>query len=207
MRPDSNEDITITLPAHRDCDEAGAICTTGENQQQLSNSPSATVTGPAGDTPSGDPLTAAFSNAPGGHDGSTEFTFDLAFSENFPLGYATMRDHAFTIDGGTIEQAQRKVQGSNQNWTITVEPARQRSRQHHAAGDHRLRRRRGHLHRRRAEALELDHHHGPRPTVGQPKKGRAPRGHRNTGGRRQLAPNGRELRKRYTSEIRRHHRQ
>ena len=80
------------------------------------------MTGPAGETPSGDPLTAAFSNAPGGHDGSTEFTFDLAFSENFPLGYATMRDHAFTIDGSTIEQAQRKVQGSNQNWTITVEP-------------------------------------------------------------------------------------
>ena len=122
VRPDSNEDITITLPAHRDCDEAGAICTTGEDQQ-LSNSPSATVTGPAGDTPSGDLLTAAFSNAPGGHDGSTEFTFDLAFSENFPLGYATLRDHAFTIDGSTIEQAQRKVQGSNQTWTITVEPS------------------------------------------------------------------------------------
>ena len=69
------------------------------------------------------PLTVSFSNVPASHDGSTEFTFDLAFSENFPLGYATLRDHAFAINGGTIEQAQRKVQGSNQNWTIKVKPA------------------------------------------------------------------------------------
>ena len=129
--PNSNQDITITLPAGRDCDEAGAICTTSENQQQLSNSPSATVTGPTKDASSdtadqqtsNDPLTGTLSNVPVSHDGSTEFTFDLAFSENFPLGYATLRDHTFTINGGTIEQAQRKVTGSNQNWTITVEPA------------------------------------------------------------------------------------
>ena len=123
VRPDSSENVTITLPDHRNCNEAGAVCTTGENLQQLSNSPAATVTGPAGDTPSGDPLTAAFSNVPASHGGSSEFTFDLTFSENFPLGYATLRDHAFTVDGGTIEQAQRKVQGSNQTWTITVEPS------------------------------------------------------------------------------------
>ena len=131
VRPDSNEDVAITLPSHRDCDEAGAICTTGENRQQLSNSPSTTVTGPTEDASSAtadeqtsnDPITATLSNVPGSHDGSTEFTFDLAFSENFLLGYATLRDHAFTINGGTIEQAQRKVQGSNQNWTITVEPS------------------------------------------------------------------------------------
>ena len=33
------------------------------------------------------PLTATFSNMPDSHDGSTEFTFDLTFSENFPLSY------------------------------------------------------------------------------------------------------------------------
>ena len=72
---------------------------------------------------SNDPLPATLSNVAGSHDGSTEFTFDLTFSENFPLGYATLRDHAFTINGGTIKQAQRKVTGSNQNWTIKVQPA------------------------------------------------------------------------------------
>ena len=129
--PNSNENVAIKLPAHRDCDEVGAICTTGDNQQQLSNSPSATVTGPTEETSSdttdeqtsNDPLTATLDNVPGSHDGSDVFTFDVSFSENFPLSYATLRYDAFTINGGTIEQAQRKVQGSNQNWTITVEPA------------------------------------------------------------------------------------
>ena len=128
--PSSDEDVNITLPAHRDCDEAGAICTTGDNQQQLSNSPSATVTGPTEDTSpedtspdaTSDPLTASFSNVPDSHDGSTGFTFDLAFSENVEAGYGRIRDHTFTIDGGDIKQAQRKEQGSNQTWTITVEP-------------------------------------------------------------------------------------
>ena len=71
-----------------------------------------------------EPLTASFSNMPTSHDGSTEFTFDLTFSENFPLSYVTLRDHAFTEDdNGPITKAQRKVQGSNQTWTITVDPS------------------------------------------------------------------------------------
>ena len=69
------------------------------------------------------PLTATFSNVPDSHSGSGEFTFDLTFSENFPLSYVTLRDHAFTEDdNGPITRAQRRVQGSNQTWTITVEP-------------------------------------------------------------------------------------
>ena len=70
------------------------------------------------------PLTATFSNVPASHSGSgTTFTFDLAFSENFPLSYITLRDHAFSEDDdGPVTRAQRKVQGSNQTWTITVEP-------------------------------------------------------------------------------------
>ena len=70
------------------------------------------------------PLTATFSNVPDSHDGSGFFTFDLAFSENFPLSYRTLRDHAFIEDDhGPVTKAQRKVQGSNQTWTITVEPS------------------------------------------------------------------------------------
>ena len=71
------------------------------------------------------PLTASFSNVPDSHDGSTEFTFDLTFSENFELSYKTLRDHAFTKDAQNedhVVAAQRKVQGSNQTWTITVKP-------------------------------------------------------------------------------------
>ena len=70
------------------------------------------------------PLTVSFSNVPASHDGSTGFTFDLAFSENLELSYRTLRDHAFTEDeNGPVTSARRKVQGSNQTWTITVEPS------------------------------------------------------------------------------------
>ena len=69
------------------------------------------------------PLTAAFSNVPASQSGSGEFTFDLSFSENLELSYRTLRGHAFTEDGkGPVTRVQRKAQGSNQTWTITVEP-------------------------------------------------------------------------------------
>ena len=70
-------------------------------------------------------LTASFTNVPAEHGGggeSNRFTFDLSFSENPKVGYAKLRDHAFSISGGDVKQAQRKVQGSNRTWTITVEP-------------------------------------------------------------------------------------
>ena len=61
--------------------------------------------------------------APTSHDGSSEFTFEIEFSEEFGLSYATLRDHAFNENGGDVRLAQRKVQGSNRTWTITAEPA------------------------------------------------------------------------------------
>ena len=45
VEPDSAGDVTIELPAGRECGVSGAICTKGENRRQLTNSPSATVAG------------------------------------------------------------------------------------------------------------------------------------------------------------------
>ncbi len=44
VRPDSNEDVTIVLPATTDCEAQGAICT--EDGRKLSNSLVFTVSGP-----------------------------------------------------------------------------------------------------------------------------------------------------------------
>ena len=79
------------------------------------------------DAPTGNEntLTASFANVPADHGGSGEanrFSFDLSFSENPKVGYRTLRDHAFQITGGDVKKAKRKVKGSNQSWTITVEP-------------------------------------------------------------------------------------
>ena len=117
VEPESRADVTITLPGNRNFGTTGAVCTRGDNPRQLTNSPSATVAGPPGE-----PLTASFANMPAEHDGS-DFTFDLSFSENVAAGYARIRDHAFSVNGANIKKAQRKTQGSNQNWTVTVDPA------------------------------------------------------------------------------------
>ena len=119
VTPWGNDAVTVTLPGNRDCGTTAAICTKEDHPVQLSNSPSATVAGPPG--VSTVPVTASFGNMPAEHDGS-EFTFDLSFSENVAAGYARIRDHAFSVNGANIKKAQRKTQGSNQNWTVTVDP-------------------------------------------------------------------------------------
>ena len=68
------------------------------------------------------PLTASLENPPDTHDGQNVFTFELRFSEEFSLSYKILRDHAFTVAGGTVEKAKRITQGSNLRWLITVRP-------------------------------------------------------------------------------------
>ena len=70
-----------------------------------------------------DPLTVRLmAAAPASHDGSSEFTFEIEFSEEFGLSYATLRDHAFNVTGGSVEKAQRTDKPSSIPWLITVEP-------------------------------------------------------------------------------------
>ena len=66
-------------------------------------------------------LSASFANVPADHDGDN-FTFQLNFSENVNAGYTQIRDHAFTVDGGSIANAYRQAQGSNQGWNVEVDP-------------------------------------------------------------------------------------
>ena len=67
-------------------------------------------------------LMASIHDAPSSHDGETDFTFELRFSEELPLSYKTLRDQAFTVTGGTVKKAKRMEQGSNIGWRITVRP-------------------------------------------------------------------------------------
>ena len=80
-------------------------------------SPEATAT-PVNPTP----LTATTHGVPSSHDGSTAFTFELRFSEEFSLSYKTLRDHAFAVAGGTVEKARRLEPPGNVRWEITVMP-------------------------------------------------------------------------------------
>ena len=114
VTPDSNADVTVELPATEDCDAQGAICT--EDGRALSSPLKFTVKGP--------PLTASFESVPTSHTGSGEFRFRIAFSAAPKSGfsYTTMRDHAFTVTGGSVAGARRLVSGKNLRWEIVVSP-------------------------------------------------------------------------------------
>ena len=114
VTPDSNADVTVELPATEDCDAQGAICT--EDGRALSSPLKFTVKGP--------PLTASFESVPTSHTGSGEFRFRIAFSKAPKSGfsYTTMRDHAFTVTGGSVTGARRLVSGKNLRWEIVVSP-------------------------------------------------------------------------------------
>ena len=107
-----------------------------------------------------EPLTGRLKvSAPATHDGSVESTFEIEFSEGVELSYATLRDHAFNVTGGSVEKAQRTDQPSNIPWLITVKPHvtgdAAGGRDHPTPGHHGLRRPGGHLHRRRQEVVQL----------------------------------------------------
>ena len=119
VEPTGTGDVTVELSTTSDCAASDAICTADETP--LTGVPAAfTVAGP---TPP-EPLTATFTDVPSEHRGEGEtFTFGLTFSEEFGLSYKTLRDEAFSASGGEVRRTKRKQQGSNQSWTIHVEPA------------------------------------------------------------------------------------
>ena len=114
VSPDSSADVTVELPATEDCDAQGAICT--EDGTMLSS--------PLKFAASGPPLTASFESVPTSHNGSGEFRIRIALSEAPKSGfsYTTMRDHAFTVTGGSVTGARRLVSGKNLRWEIVVSP-------------------------------------------------------------------------------------
>ena len=70
------------------------------------------------------PLTASAHDAPSSHNGQDAFTFELRFSEDPEpdFSYTTVRDHAFTVTGGSVTYVRRLEPGKNVRWEITVTP-------------------------------------------------------------------------------------
>ena len=70
------------------------------------------------------PLTATVHGVPSSHNGQDAFTFELRFSEDPKpdFSYTTVRDHAFTVTGGSVTYVRRLESGENVRWEITVTP-------------------------------------------------------------------------------------
>ena len=120
-----------------------------DNEETLTSE--ATVAVAAAPVPLTVSLTVA---APATHDGSSEFTFDIEFSEEFGLSYVTLKTHAFNVTGGSVERAQRTDRPSNIPWRITVKPLGNGDVTIELPATTDLRRPRGHLHRGRQDALQ-----------------------------------------------------
>ena len=90
------------------------------NDETLTSAATGTV------APATAPLTVSLENKPTSHDGTTGFSFNIRFSEepHADFSYKTLRDHAFTVTGGSVQKAQRlqKEPESNIGWKITVQP-------------------------------------------------------------------------------------
>lgn len=136
VTPTGNGNVVVTMSSAGACSRSRTPCT--PNGGRLSNAPSATVSGPTSVSPrtlrsqtqtqntdSTDTvatLTAAFSGAPAAHDGASEFTFSLRFSENVTASFAWFTDSVFTLTGGRVTGARRLQSGSNIAWEIRVRP-------------------------------------------------------------------------------------
>ncbi len=120
VEPDGGGDVTVTLPAGRECGVSGAICTKGENRRQLTNTPAVTVAGPAVET-GATGLTAAFVGMPAEHRGEGGFRFRVAFSEDIGISFRSLREDAFTVTGGRVTGGKR-VDGRRDLFEMPVRP-------------------------------------------------------------------------------------
>ena len=120
VEPDGAGEVAISLPAGRECSVSGAICTWGPPRKQLTNTPTATVAGPAVETGPAS-LTARFVDMPSEHDGETAFKFRIAFSEEIRMSGRRLRSDVVAVSGGRATKAGR-VNRRKDLWKLKVRP-------------------------------------------------------------------------------------
>ncbi len=123
VAPSSDAGVELSLGGGTDpCGQGNSVCTS--DGRRLVNQYLSLVKGPPpAETPQQQQaagLTAALA-MPQSHTG-TAFSFGLTFSEEPAVSYRTLRDDAFDVTGGEVTSAGRRQQGSDREWTITVEP-------------------------------------------------------------------------------------
>ena len=107
VTPATREELSVSLAPTADCEAAGAVCTS--DGRALSVGAAHIVSGPGPDTqtPEEPALTASFERLPQSHDGASAFRFRVVFSEEIGIGFRSMRDDSFTVDGGEVTGARR----------------------------------------------------------------------------------------------------
>ena len=109
VTPNSNHDVSISLPSTTSC-VAGAVCTA--DGRTLSR-------GVAVSVPRA-PLRVRFESLPAGHDGSTAFAVQLAFSEPIETTEEAIRQ-VLMVTHGTVTSV-RQVDNRSDRWEIKAIP-------------------------------------------------------------------------------------
>ena len=123
VEPDMpGQDVAVTLPAGAVRGVCEALAPDGDNTYSCGRTNKASNTTTAATRTVGAPLRAAFEDVPESHDGSTAFSFRLAFTDAVAAEPEAMRDHALTVTGGTATAATRE-DGRGDLWAFTVAPA------------------------------------------------------------------------------------
>ena len=118
LAPQGDDDVILSLgPSTTDCTADDAVCTSGGTA--LTGTVTDTVPGPSDDTP--DPLTAEFKQVPGSHDGTNEFAFRVAFSEELANGSGRKLRNALSVSGGGAKSVRRPGEGRDL-FEVRIEP-------------------------------------------------------------------------------------
>ena len=108
--PDSNDDVSLSLPPTTSCDADNAICTA--DGRMLSEGVAVSVARM--------PLTARFEEVPAEHIGTLPFTLRIAFSEPIGLTIPAMQ-RALTVTGDKTTSLLR-VNGRSDLWEAKIQP-------------------------------------------------------------------------------------
>ena len=108
--PDSNDDVSISLPPTTSCDADNAICTA--DGRMLSEGVAVSVARM--------PLTARFEAVPAEHIGTLPFALRIAFSEPIGLTIPAMQQ-ALTVTGDKTTSLLR-VNGRSDLWEVKIQP-------------------------------------------------------------------------------------
>ena len=102
------------------------------------------------------PLTVSLKTAaPDSHDGSSEFTFEIEFSEEVKPELRDPEEPRLQRDGRVRGEGAENGQAQQHSLAYHGEAAGRRGRHHRTPGNHGLRRRRRHLHPGRQDAVQL----------------------------------------------------
>ena len=115
IKPTSTQDVTIRVTPTEECGTTSSLC--NHEETPVHNSASITIPGP--------PMTARFEETPNSHDGSSDFTFHIRFSEEPKLNGSDVKDNVLTVTSGEVTGArQTNPQGNSPNstWGITIAP-------------------------------------------------------------------------------------